>query len=64
MTLAASVWQEEEAPWGSTMALVFVVVMAAIKEIIEDRKRQREDKATNGRITYRMRADGGFEPVE
>ena len=52
------------APWGSTMALVFVVVVAAIKEIIEDRKRQQEDKATNGRITYRMRADGGFEPVE
>ena len=46
--------------WGSTLALLFVLVVAAIKAFLEDLKRHQEDRATNGSLAHRVSADGAL----
>lgn len=51
-------------PWGPTIALLFVLTVAAIKEIIEDRKRHQADLMTNTSITHILQPDGSFSEKE
>lgn len=44
--------------WGSTLALLFVLVVAGIKAIWEDLKRHQEDRSTNGSVAHRVMPDG------
>ncbi len=44
--------------WGSTLALLFVLVVAAIKAMWEDLKRHQEDHNTNGSLAHRYMPDG------
>ena len=44
--------------WGSTLALLFVLVVAAIKAVWEDFKRHQEDHNTNGSVAHRYMPDG------
>lgn len=46
--------------WGSTLALLFVLIVAAIKAFLEDLKRHQEDHATNASIAHRVKADGAL----
>ncbi len=58
---AALSWWSEVSPysgWGSTLALLFVLVVAGIKALWEDRKRHQEDRETNNSITHVMQPDG------
>lgn len=50
--------------WGSTLALLFVLVVAAIKAIWEDLKRHQEDRSTNASIAHRVMPDGGHPCAE
>ncbi len=45
-------------PYGPTIALVFVLLVAAIKAAAEDRKRHAEDRRTNNSIAHVVQADG------
>jgi len=45
-------------PYGPLIALIFVVGVAAIKAIIEDRKRHQEDAHLNNSIAHVMEPDG------
>ena len=45
-------------PYGPTIALVFVLLVAAAKAAAEDRKRHAEDKRTNNSIAHVVQADG------
>jgi phospholipid-transporting ATPase len=47
-------------PWGSTLALAFVVAVAAAREAYEDAKRRAADSVANGRPALRLRGDGAF----
>lgn len=47
--------------FGSTAALAFVLIVAAIKAVFEDKKRHQEDHRTNNSIAHVVQADG--EPV-
>ena len=48
-------------PYGPTIALVFVLLVAAGKAIIEDKKRHREDRITNNSTAHVVQPDGaGF----
>lgn len=48
---------------GATMALTFVLLVAAVKAIWEDVKRHREDENMNKSITHRLLADGSVEDI-
>ena len=55
-------WWETVSPfagYGSTAALAFVLLAAAVKAIVEDRKRQAEDHKLNTSITYVVEKEGG-----
>ena len=45
-------------PYGPTIALVFVLLVAAIKAIIEDKKRHMEDRITNNSTAHVVQPDG------
>ena len=45
-------------PYGPLIALIFVVGVAAIKAIIEDRKRHQEDAHLNNSVAHVMEPDG------
>ena len=47
-------------PWGATLALAFVLLVAAIKALVEDAKRQRGDWAVNARAATVAVGDGAF----
>lgn len=49
-------------PYGPTIALVFVLLVAAIKAIIEDKKRHQEDRITNNSIAHVVQPDGTALP--
>jgi P-type E1-E2 ATPase len=51
-------------PWGATLALGFVLLVSAIKALVEDSKRHREDWKTNARPTRVMCGDGAFREVQ
>jgi hypothetical protein len=58
---AALAWWNVVSPfggWGSTLALLFVLVVAAIKAMWEDLKRHQEDRATNASVAHRVMPDG------
>ena len=44
--------------WGSTLALMFVLIVAGIKAIWEDLKRHQEDRSTNASVAHRVMPDG------
>lgn len=44
--------------FGSTAALAFVLIVAAIKAVFEDKKRHQEDHRTNNSIAHVVQADG------
>ncbi len=44
--------------WGSTLAILFVLIVAAIKAFLEDLKRHQEDRSTNASTAHRVNADG------
>lgn len=44
--------------WGSTLAILFVLIVAAIKALLEDLKRHQEDRSTNASTAHRVNADG------
>ena len=46
--------------WGSSLALAFVLIVAAIKAIWEDAKRHQEDRRTNASVAHRYMADGAL----
>ena len=46
--------------WGSSLALAFVLVVAAIKAIWEDAKRHQEDRRTNASVAHRYMPDGAL----
>ncbi len=46
------------APYGPTLSLLFVLGVAAIKAIVEDRKRHAEDRRTNNSAARVLAADG------
>lgn len=46
------------APYGPTLSLLFVLAVAAIKAIVEDRKRHQEDSRTNSSTAHVLHADG------
>lgn len=48
---------------GSTAALLFVLVVAAVKAIWEDVKRHQEDKRMNTSITHRVNPDGSVSDI-
>ena len=48
---------------GSTAALLFVLIVAAVKAIWEDVKRHQEDKRMNTSITHRVNPDGAWSGV-
>ena len=50
-------------PWGSTIALAFVLVVCATSELWQDAKRHRGDWVTNSRRTRVMAANGAFRDV-
>ena len=45
-------------PYGPTIALVFVLLVAAGKAIIEDKKRHKEDRITNNSTAHVVQSDG------
>lgn len=47
-------------PFGPTIALLFVLLVAAGKAIIEDKKRHREDRLTNNSIAHVVNPDGTY----
>ena len=44
--------------FGSTAALAFVLIVAAIKALLEDAKRHQEDRRTNKSVAHVMLPDG------
>lgn len=46
---------------GSTVALLFVVIVSGITALIEDFKRYNEDRATNRSIAHALQPDGIWE---
>jgi len=58
---ACLAWVEVVSPfggWGSTLALLFVLVVAAVKAFWEDVKRHQEDHSTNASVAHIVNADG------
>ncbi|CAK0743492.1 hypothetical protein CVIRNUC_001474 [Coccomyxa viridis] len=50
--------------WGSSLALGFVLVVAAIKAIWEDAKRHQEDRRTNASVAHRYMPDGTIQDIK
>ena len=50
------------APYGPTLSLLFVLAVAAIKAVVEDRKRHQEDRRTNSSTAHVLHADGARLP--
>ena len=50
-------------PYGPTIALVFVLLVAAGKAIIEDKKRHKEDRITNNSTAHVVQKDGTSLPL-
>ena len=48
---------------GATAALLFVLIVAAVKAIWEDTKRHKEDQIMNTSITHRLLPDGTVEDI-
>jgi phospholipid-transporting ATPase len=46
-------------PFGPTLALVFVLLVAALKAIAEDRRRHIEDSKLNNSTAHVLNPDGG-----
>ncbi len=44
--------------YGPTIALIFVLAVAAIKAIVEDKKRHDEDRKTNNTTAHLVLEDG------
>lgn len=49
---------------GATAALVFVLLVAAVKAIWEDSKRHQEDQRMNKSIAHRLKEDGSVEDIQ
>jgi len=63
---AGLAWWSTVSPYGgfgSTAALVFVLVVAGIKAVYEDVKRHHEDNETNKSIAHVLQGDGSFVDV-
>ncbi|KAL3132559.1 hypothetical protein ABBQ32_009098 [Trebouxia sp. C0010 RCD-2024] len=66
-TLACLSWWNVVSPFsgfGSTAALAFVLIVAAIKAVFEDKKRHQEDHRTNNSIAHVVQADGSTQDVK
>eukprot|EP00891_Asterochloris_glomerata_P000836 jgi/Astpho2/836/Aster-00685 len=50
--------------FGSTAALAFVLIVAAIKALLEDAKRHQEDRRTNKSMAHVMLPDGSSKDVK
>ncbi|DBA65766.1 hypothetical protein WJX79_001197 [Trebouxia sp. C0005] len=50
--------------FGSTAALAFVLIVAAVKAIFEDKKRHQEDHRTNKSTAHVVHADGSVEDMK
>ena len=48
---------------GSTLALAFVLSVAAIKALVEDAKRHTQDRATNASIAHLVELDGSVRDI-
>ena len=48
---------------GSTLALLFVLLVAGIKAVWEDMKRHQEDQRMNTSITHRLNPDGSVQDI-
>lgn len=46
-------------PFGPTLALVFVLVVGALKAIAEDKRRHVEDNKLNNSVAHVLNPDGG-----
>ena len=46
-------------PFGPTLALVFVLLVGALKAIAEDKRRHVEDNKLNNSTAHVLHADGG-----
>lgn len=60
---AGLAWWSTVSPYGgfgSTAALVFVLVVAGIKAVYEDVKRHHEDNETNKSIAHVLQGDGAW----
>lgn len=60
-TQACLAWWNVVSPFGgfgSTAALAFVLIVAAVKAIFEDKKRHQEDHRTNKSTAHVVHADG------
>ena len=51
------------APWGSTLSLTFILLVAASKALAEDRKRAAEDRRTNNSPARLVSPDGRTRPI-
>ncbi|BDA48078.1 probable phospholipid-transporting ATPase 7 [Coccomyxa sp. Obi] len=51
-------------PFGPTIALLFVLLVAAVKAAIEDKKRHREDRITNNSIAHVVNPDGSVKDIK
>lgn len=63
---ACLAWWSTVSPYGgfgSTAALVFVLLVAAVKSIYEDVKRHHEDSETNNSIAHVLQPDGTWKDI-
>ncbi|KDD75059.1 hypothetical protein H632_c896p0, partial [Helicosporidium sp. ATCC 50920] len=49
---------------GATAALIFVLLVAAVKAVWEDTKRHQEDRRMNRSITHRLQPDGSIADIQ
>ncbi len=47
--------------WGSTLALLFVLGVAAVKALFEDIKRHQQDAVTNSSVAHLVDAKDGVD---
>ena len=48
---------------GSTLALAFVLAVAAVKALVEDAKRHAQDRATNASVAHLVEPDGSVRDI-
>ena len=63
---AALSWWSVVSPYsgiGATAALLFVLIVAGVKAVWEDKKRHKEDQIMNTSITHRLLPDGTLEDI-
>ncbi|KAK9806980.1 hypothetical protein WJX72_009386 [[Myrmecia] bisecta] len=51
-------------PFGPTAALLFVLLVAAIKALVEDHKRHVEDRRTNNSVAHVVHSDGSVHDIK